>query len=103
MIPLGCSHLNGINTDCESFFFATVNLKNKVICFESSLLENLYKQSIELSGSMPTGGALPGKQDGGSMELDVGSTFSESSIFSAQPSQFMWNLVTRGFEARIFL
>lgn len=37
------------------------------------------------------------------MEFDVGSTFSESSIRSAQPSQFMWNLVTRGFDARMFL
>lgn len=63
----------------------------------------LYKQSIELSGSNPRGGALPGRQDGGSMEFDVGSTFSESSIRSAQPSQFIWNLVTRGFDARIFL
>lgn len=37
------------------------------------------------------------------MEFDVGSTFSESSIRSAEPSQFMWNRVTRGFEARMFL
>lgn len=64
---------------------------------------HFYKQSIELSGSIPIGGALPGRQDGGSMEFEVGSTFSESSIRSAQPSQFIWNLVTRGFEARIFL
>lgn len=64
---------------------------------------HLYKQSIELSGSNPKGGALPGRQDGGSMEFDVGSTFSESSIRSAHPSQFIWNLVTRGFDARIFL
>lgn len=63
----------------------------------------LYKQSIELSGSIPKGGALPGRQDGGSMEFDAGSTFSQSSIRSAQPSQFIWNLVTRGFDARIFL
>ena len=50
---------------------------------------SVYKQSMELSGSSPRGGALPGRQDGGSMELDAGSTFSESSIRSAQPSQFM--------------
>lgn len=62
-----------------------------------------YKQSIELSGSNPRGGALPGRHDGGSMEFDEGSTFSESSIRSAQPSQLIWNLVTRGFDARIFL
>lgn len=62
-----------------------------------------YKQSIEFSGSIPKGGALPGRQDGGSMELEDGSTFSESSIRSAQPSQLMWNLVTRGFDARMFL
>lgn len=64
---------------------------------------HLYKQSMELSGRIPKGGALPGRQDGGSMEFDVGSTFSESSILSAQPSQFIWNLVTRGFDAKIFL
>lgn len=63
----------------------------------------LYKQSMELSGSNPKDGAFPGRQDGGSMEFDVGSTFSQSSIRSAQPSQFMWNRVTRGFDARIFL
>ena len=64
---------------------------------------SLYKQSIELSGSNPMGGALPGRQDGGSIELGAGSTFSESSILSAHPSQLIWNLVTRGFEAKIFL
>lgn len=58
---------------------------------------------MELSGSIPKDGAFPGRQDGGSMEFDVGSTFSQSSIRSAQPSQFMWNRVTRGFDARIFL
>lgn len=63
----------------------------------------LYKQSIELSGSNPNGVFFPGRHDGGSMEFDVGSTFSESSIRSAEPSQFMWNRVTRGFEARMFL
>lgn len=63
----------------------------------------LYKQSIELSGSNPNGVFFPGRHDGGSMEFDVGSTFSESSILSAEPSQFMWNLVTRGFDARMFL
>lgn len=62
-----------------------------------------YKQSMELSGTSPSGGALPGVQDGGSMALGAGSTFSESSIFSAHPSQLIWNLVTRGFEARMFL
>lgn len=64
---------------------------------------HFYKQSIELSGNNPRGGALPGRHDGGSIEFDEGSTFSESSIRSAQPSQLMWNLVTRGFDARIFL
>lgn len=62
-----------------------------------------YKQSMELSGTSPSGGALPGVQDGGSIAFGAGSTFSESSIFSAHPSQLMWNLVTRGFEARMFL
>lgn len=62
-----------------------------------------YKQSMELSGTSPSGGAFPGVQDGGSMALGAGSTFSESSIFSAHPSQLMWNLVTRGLEARMFL
>lgn len=64
---------------------------------------HFYKQSIELSGNNPRGGALPGRHDGGSIEFEEGSTFSESSIRSAQPSQLIWNLVTRGFDARIFL
>lgn len=64
---------------------------------------HFYKQSIELSGNKPRGGALPGINDGGSIEFEEGSTFSESSIRSAQPSQLIWNLVTRGFDARIFL
>lgn len=64
---------------------------------------SLYKQSMELSGRSPRGGALPGRQGGGSIEFESGSTFSESSIRSAQPSQFIWNLVTRGFDAKIFL
>lgn len=63
----------------------------------------LYKQSIELSGSNPSGVFFPGRHEGGSMEFDVGSTFSESSIRSAEPSQFIWNLVTRGFDAKMFL
>ncbi len=62
-----------------------------------------YKQSMELSGTSPSGGAFPRVQDGGSMALGAGSTFSESSIFSAHPSQLIWNLVTRGLEAKMFL
>ncbi|GAA6089125.1 uncharacterized [Tachysurus ichikawai] len=63
----------------------------------------IYKQSMELSGISPSGGAFPGRQDGGSITFGDGSTFSESSIFSEQPSQLMWNRVTRGFDARMFL
>lgn len=63
----------------------------------------LYKQSIELSGSNPNGVFFPGRHEGGSMEFEVGSTFSESSIRSAEPSQFIWNRVTRGFDAKMFL
>lgn len=66
-------------------------------------MRHFYKQSIELSGNNPRGGALPGRHDGGSIEFDEGSTFSESSMRSAHPSQLIWNLVTRGFDARIFL
>lgn len=62
-----------------------------------------YKQSMELSGISPSGGAFPGGHDGGSITLGAGSTFSESSIFSELPSQLMWNRVTRGFDARMFL
>lgn len=62
-----------------------------------------YKQSMELSGISPSGGAFPGGHDGGSITLGAGSTFSESSIFSELPSQLMWNRVTRGFEAKMFL
>ena len=63
----------------------------------------VYRQSMELSGNSPRGGAFPGRQDGGSMVLGAGSTFSESSILSAVPSQLMWNLVTRGLDASMFL
>lgn len=84
-------------------------LPGSMTCFVTSrIITNnyqgcLYKQSMEFSGSIPRGGAFPGRQDGGSMEFEAGSTFSVSSIRSAQASQFMWNLVTRGFDARIFL
>lgn len=62
-------------------------------------------QSMELSGNSPRGGILAGKQDGGSMLLTLGdgSTFSQSSILSAAPSQLMWKRVTRGLDAKMFL
>ncbi len=63
----------------------------------------LYKQSIELSGMSPRGGALPGMEVGGSMALGAGSTFSESSILSSVASQLMWKRVTRGLDAKMFL
>lgn len=62
-----------------------------------------YKQSIELSGMSPRGGAFPGMEVGGSMVLGAGSTFSESSILSIVASQLMWNRVTRGLDAKMFL
>ena len=67
-----------------------------------------YRQSIELPDSSPTGNALPAKQEEGTMLLLLlllgeGSTFSLSSILSEQPSQLIWNRVTRGLEARMFL
>lgn len=67
--------------------------------------DDSYMQSMELSGISPRGGILPGIQDGGSMPLMLGdgSTFSLSSILSAEPSQLMWKRVTRGLEAKIFL
>lgn len=62
-------------------------------------------QSMELSGISPRGGIFPGMHDGGSMLLMLGdgSTFSQSSILSAKPSQLIWKRVTRGLEANIFL
>lgn len=62
-------------------------------------------KSMELSGISPRGGIFPGIQDGGSMPLTLGdgSTFSQSSILSAKPSQLIWKRVTRGLEAKIFL
>lgn len=70
----------------------------------SSYSDDSYMQSMELSGISPRGGIFPGAQDGGSMPLMLGdgSTFSQSSILSANPSQLMWKRVTRGLEAKIF-
>jgi len=67
--------------------------------------DDSYMQSMEFSGISPIGGIFPGKQDGGSMPLMLGdgSTFSPSSILSAEPSQLIWKRVTRGFEAKMFL
>lgn len=67
--------------------------------------DNSHMQSMELSGISPRGGAFAGIQDGGSMLLTLGdgSTFSLSSILSANPSQLIWKRVTRGLEAKIFL
>lgn len=62
-----------------------------------------YKQSIELSGMSPRDGAFPGMEEGGSMLLGAGSTFSESSILSIVASQLIWNRVTRGLDAKMFL
>lgn len=62
--------------------------------------------SMELSASCPSGGSiLAGKQEGGNMApaLGDGSTFSQSSILSAAPSQLMWKRVTRGLDAKMFL
>lgn len=68
-------------------------------------LHDSYMKSIELSGISPRGGIFPGIQDGGSIPLTLGegSTFSLSSILSAEPSQLIWKRVTRGLEAKIFL
>lgn len=67
--------------------------------------DNSHMQSMELSGISPRGGTFAGIQDGGSMLLTLGdgSTFSLSSILSANPSQLIWKRVTRGLEAKIFL
>lgn len=71
--------------------------------YEVVVVFRLYKQSIELSGMSPRGGALLGMEVGGSMVLGAGSTFSESSILSKVASQLMWKRVTRGLDAKMFL
>lgn len=65
-----------------------------------------HMHSMELSANCPSGGSIfAGKQEGGSMlpMLGDGSTFSQSSILSAAPSQLMWKRVTRGLDAKMFL
>lgn len=82
-----------------------INTRQHIYYFMNEVIVvcQFYKQSMELSGMSPRGGALPGMEVGGSMVLGAGSTFSESSILSIVASQLMWKRVTRGFDAKMFL
>lgn len=79
--------------------------KKKVVHF-IAVTRWFHIQSIEFSGTILSAPPVPspfrGVQVGGSIVFELGSTFSISSIFSLTPSQLMWNLVTLGFEAKIF-